>query len=77
MPWTIGGARFSWRGGKSMSELSSNQVIHSPISFFFVNSKPKIRFFNNLKQPNFALFSKLEITQSLIKSTSPSTKISK
>ena len=76
MPWTIGVARFSSRGGKSTGQLSSNEVINSPIAFFFVHSKPKILFFNSLKQPNFALFIKLEITESLIKFTSPSTKMS-
>ena len=62
VPWTIGGSQFSSRGGKSASQLSFNQVINSPKAFFFVHSKPKIRFFNSLKQPNFALFIKLEIT---------------
>ena len=76
MPWTIGGAQFSSREGKSTNQLSSNQVINSPIAFSFVHSKPKILFFNSLKQPNFALFSRLEIAQSLIKFTSPSTEMS-
>ena len=76
MPWTIGGARFSSRGGKYTDQLSSNQVINSPIAFSFVHSKPKILFFNSLKQPNFVLFSKLEIIESLIKFTSPSTEMS-
>ena len=49
VPWTIGGARFSSRGGKSIGQLSSNHVINSPIAFFFVHSKPKILFFNSLK----------------------------